>query len=118
MAAPGKVIKIPAIRVSLSLKADIFVSTIPVAVLYQPEQPFQQIQQIERNKQQFTLLSGVDALMVYQVTVNPQFIARPNRAKYIDTKPLRNKRTLYNYWTIGDFIHFLRVAVSKIRDYF
>lgn len=57
--------------VGLALKGDIHVGPVVIAILYQSEQPFYDIQHIERNEEQLSLLGCVDALMINYVLVYP-----------------------------------------------
>ncbi len=68
----------------------------PISALQKPRTPLYQINNIERYEQQFPLLRRMDALMVYDILVNPKSVPRPKRAEQIDTYPFRNQSAL-NY---------------------
>ena len=44
----------------------------PISALQKPRTPLYQINNIERYEQQFPLLRRMDALMVYDILVNPK----------------------------------------------
>lgn len=67
----GKIAKIIAISVSFSFKRDIHIRNMTVAKLQKSDQPFNPINEIKRDEEQFTLLRGMDTLMIHYVFVNP-----------------------------------------------
>lgn len=69
--AAGKVAEVVAVRVGLALEGYIHVGIVTVSILDQPDKPFNDIPDIKRYEQHFTLLRGVNALVVYDTSVNP-----------------------------------------------
>lgn len=60
----AQVVQVVLMVVGLLLKADVEVGLEAVAVFGEQEEPFEHIPQIEADVEQFTLLDGVDALVV------------------------------------------------------
>ena len=59
-----QVVQVVLMVVGLLLKADVEVGLEAIAVFGEQEEPFEHIPQIEADVEQFTLLGGVDALVV------------------------------------------------------
>lgn len=87
----AKIIQITAISVGLALKADIEISLIEIAILKQAHQPLDEIYNIKRHKQQLTLLSIVDTLVIHDISVYPRRVPYPISAKQIHTVSLRHQ---------------------------
>ena len=60
----AQVVQVVLMVVGLLLKADVEVCLEAIAVFGEQEEPFEHIPQIEADVEQFTLLGGVDALVV------------------------------------------------------
>lgn len=60
----AQVVQVVLMVVGLLLKADVEVGLEAIAVFGEQEEPFEHIPQIEADVEQFTLLGGVDALVV------------------------------------------------------
>lgn len=84
-----KIDKIVAVGVCLALERDIIVCLFPVAILGESERPFDEVEDIKRHKQQFTLLGSVNAFVVYDITINPTLIPRPERPEHVQTYSFR-----------------------------
>ena len=75
--------------ICLALERDIIVRLFPVTVSGESERPLYEIEYIKRHEQQFTLLSSVNAFVVYDIPVNPTRIPRPKRPEQIQAYPFR-----------------------------
>ena len=60
----AQVVQVVLMVVGLLLKSDVKVGLEAIAVFGEQEEPFEHIPQIEADVEQFTLLGGVDALVV------------------------------------------------------
>lgn len=69
--AAGKVAEVVAVRVGLALEGYIHVGIVAVSIPDQPDKPFDDIPDIKWYEQHFSLLRGVNALVVYDTSVNP-----------------------------------------------
>ena len=66
---------------------------LPVSVLKALNAPFNQIEYIKRDKQQFALLGSVNLLMIDNIFIDPVCIPGPERSEQINAKPLRYQFT-------------------------
>ena len=90
MPAAGEVREIVAAGVCLSFERDVAVGAVPIAILYQSDEPFQHVKEIERDEKEFAHLGGVDAFVVYDMGVDPPGVARPEGAEKVYAKPFRH----------------------------
>ncbi len=71
-----------------------------MTVLNQPCSPLDEVEDIERHEKEFTLLRGVDPLMIHHITVDPARVARPERPEQIHAISLRNQPAFYYHFQI------------------
>ncbi len=71
-----EIAEVSAVSVGFSFKRYVAVGPIPVAELYKPHKPFQNIKDIERYPEQFALLRGMYPFMVHYSCVYPTDVAR------------------------------------------
>ena len=68
-----------------------------MAVLDQPTNPFNAIQDVERHEKELFLLPGMYHLMIYNLLVDIKCVARPKGAEKVDAKSLRNQTRSYYF---------------------
>lgn len=78
----AQVVQVVLMVVGLLLKSDVEVSLEAIAVFGEQEEPFEHIPQIEADVEQFTLLGGVDALVVELRGI--EFLYGEDDAKEVD----------------------------------
>lgn len=77
--------------VSLPLERDVPVGLVPVAILRETDEPFQDVKQIKRHIQQLLHLGCMDALVVHYLCVYPGLVTNPKSAEKVYAKPFRRK---------------------------
>ena len=99
--------------VCLTLKTDIQVCAVEIAVLTQSCKPFQYVDDIEWQEEKFALLGCVYSFVVDDIAVNPGNIACPYGAEKIQTESFRHQ-TAFHYQRPG-FIHLSSAVLVEIN---
>lgn len=93
----GEVVEVGAVGVCFALKGDIAVGRVPVAVLTPSDAKLDQIEEVERDKQQFALLGRMYALMVDDIAVKPVCISCPECSEQIYTPSAWYQAAFYDF---------------------
>ena len=86
----GKIIKVMAIFVSLSFKRNVHIGIVLISILKESEKPFQNIENVEWNEEQFLLLLSMYQFMINHMRVDPWLVTGPQSPEKIHTRMLRN----------------------------
>ena len=106
MFSPGEkapaveVVEIVAVGVGFAFERYVAIGPVPVSVLNHPEEPFNDIQDIEGYEKKFVHLCCVDTFVVDDVAVDPTGVARPKCAEKVDAYSFRHNRAA------NDFVFF------------
>lgn len=84
--AVGQVGGVGGVAVGFALEGDCHVGFEPVAVPEESDEPFEEVDDVEWDVEQFAHLRGVNALVAYYFGGNPACVACPYRAEEVDAE--------------------------------
>lgn len=84
--AVGQVGGVGGVAVGFAFEGDGHVGFEPMAVPEESDEPFEEVDDVEGDVEQFAHLRGVDALVAYYFGGNPACVAGPYRAEEVDAE--------------------------------